>query len=64
LSLSSFYFRNDYLGIEQYSRYASEQDCIVLSDLYGEHEQFARMWDRNIHAQGFDEAFNDKSIRG
>jgi hypothetical protein len=35
-----------------------------LSDLHREHEQFARMWDRNIHAQGFDEAFDDKSIRG
>ena len=64
LSLSSFYFRNDYLGIEQYSRYVSEKDCIVLSDLHREHEQFARQWDRNIHAQGFFEAFTDKSIRG
>jgi hypothetical protein len=42
----------------------SEKDCIVLSDLHREHEQFARQWDRNIHAQGFLEAFNDKSIRG
>jgi hypothetical protein len=64
LSLSSFYFRNDYLGIEQYSRYVSETDCIVLSDLHREHEQLARQWDRNIHAQGFLEAFHDKSIRG
>ena len=64
LSLSSFYFRNDYLGIEQYSRYVSETDCIVLSDLHREHEQFARMWDRNLQAQGFLKAFNDKSIRG
>jgi len=64
LSLSSFYFRNDYLGIEQYSRYVSEQDCIVLPDLHREHEHFARVWDRNIHAQGFFEASNDKSIRG
>jgi hypothetical protein len=64
LSLSSFYFRNDYLGIEQYSRYVSEKDCIVLSDLHREHETFARQWDRNIHAQGFLEALTDKSIHG
>jgi hypothetical protein len=42
----------------------SEKDCIVLSDLHTEHETFARQWDCNIHAQGFLEAFNDKSIRG
>jgi hypothetical protein len=64
LNLSSFYFRNDYLGIEQYSRYLSSEDYIVLQDLYREQEAFARQWDRNIRAQGFLEAFNDKSIRG
>ena len=64
LALSSFYFRNDYLGIEQWSRFVRDEQYSVNSELYRQHEEFARMWDRNIRAQGFLEAFTDKSIRG
>ena len=64
LALSAWYYRNDYLGIEQYSRYRSAENYVVVSALYVEHEQFARQWDRNLHAQGFLEAFTDTSIRG
>ena len=64
LSLSSFYFRNDYLGVEQYSRYRDGENYVFVPDLCEQHEQFARQWDRNIRAQGFLEAFTDKSIRG
>jgi hypothetical protein len=64
LGLASFYFRNDYLGVEQYSRYRNEENYVFLSDLYQQHEQFARQWDKNLRAQGFLEAFTDKSIRG
>ena len=61
---SSFYFRNDYLGIEQWSRFVRDGQHRVNAELYRQHEEFARMWDRNIRAQGFLEAFTDKSIRG
>ena len=63
LSLSSFYFRNDYLGVEQYSRYRDGENYVFRPDLHEQHEQFARQWDRNLRSQGFLEAFTDKSIR-
>jgi hypothetical protein len=64
LGLSAFYFRNDYLGVEQYSRYRDGENYVCLPGLYEQHEKFARQWDRNLRAQGFLEAFTDKSIRG
>jgi hypothetical protein len=64
LGLSSFYFRNDYLGVEQYSRYRDGENYVFLPGLYEQHEAFARQWDSNIRAQGFLEAFTDQSIRG
>jgi hypothetical protein len=64
VELSAFYWRNDYAGIEQYSRYIDGTNYVFVAALYEEHRKFARMWDRNIRAQGFLEAFTDKSIRG
>jgi len=58
------YYRNDYLGVEQYSRYRDGENYVFVPNLYEQHEQFARQWDRNIRAQGFLEAFTDQSIRG
>jgi hypothetical protein len=34
MSLSSFYFRNDYLGVEQYSRYRDGENYIFVPDLH------------------------------
>jgi hypothetical protein len=62
--ITPFYFRNDYLGVEQFSRYRDGENYVFVPDLYEEHEQFARQWDRNLRAQGFLEAFTDQSIRG
>ncbi len=55
---------NDYMGVEQYSRYRDGENYVFLPDLYEQHGAFARQWDRNLRAQGFLEAFTDKSIRG
>jgi hypothetical protein len=62
--LSTFYFRNDYLGVEQWSRFLRDGKLCINAELYRQHEEFARMWDNNLRAQGFLEAFTDKSIRG
>jgi hypothetical protein len=64
LSLSAWYFRNDYLGVEQVSRYRDGENYVFVRGLYEQHEAFARLWDKNIRAQGSLEAFTDKSIRG
>jgi hypothetical protein len=64
LALSAWYYRDDYMGVEQYSRYRDGEHYVFLPGLYQQHEQFARQWDKNLRAQGFLEAFTDKSIRG
>ncbi|ACO33740.1 MULTISPECIES: hypothetical protein [Acidobacterium] len=62
--LSAFYYRNDYAGMEQWSRFLRDGQYGVHTLLHREHEQFAALWDHNLKAQGFLEAFTDKSIRG
>jgi hypothetical protein len=52
------------MGVEQNSLYRDGGNYVFLPDLYEQHEQFARQWDKNIRVQGFLEAFTDKSIRG
>jgi len=55
--LASFYFRNDYMGVEQYSRTREGDNYVFAPGLLREHESFARTWDKNLRAQGFLEAF-------
>ena len=64
LELVGYYYRNDYMGVEQYSRYIAGTNYVFVPDLYEQHRKFARLWDRNLRAQGFLEAFTDKSVRG
>jgi hypothetical protein len=64
LSLDSYYFRNDYMGSEQWSRNLVDGRYVVLPDLHKLHELFAEVWDGNLRSQGFMEAFTDKSIQG
>jgi hypothetical protein len=55
--MTPYYFRNDFIGVEQISRTRDEKNYIFYPDLFHQHESFARTWDRNLHAQGFLEAF-------
>src|SRR5437762_10052764 len=55
--LEPFYFRNDYLGIEQWSCTIERGHYVHLSGLHEQHKQFARQWDNNLRLQGFAEAF-------
>ena len=64
LALDPYYFRNDYMGSEQWSRNLVNGLYLLLSDLHKLHELFAEVWDGNLRSQGFAEAFTDKSIRG
>jgi hypothetical protein len=57
-AFDAYYWRNDYLGIEQYSSFRDdEQKLFTLAGLKRQHEQFARTWDENLRAQGYYEAF-------
>ena len=51
--LNPFYWRNDYVGIEQWSRFLTGTDYALHCALFQEHLSFARVWDRNLRAQGF-----------
>lgn len=58
ITLSPYYWRNDYLGIEQYSDCRDDQQKLfTLAELKRRHEQFARLWDKNLRAQGYYQAF-------
>ena len=64
VTLSAYYYRNDYLGLEQFSRCRKGNDYVFVPTLYGRHQKFAELWDRNLRDQHFVEAFTDKSVRG
>jgi len=51
--LDPFYFRNDYLGVEQWSRNLVRGQYVALTALHKQHKQFAIEWDNNLRLQGF-----------
>ena len=55
--LNPFYWRNDYVAIEQWSRFIREGTYCFHTQLHKEHERFAAPWDKNLLDQGFAEAF-------
>lgn len=64
LSLNPYYFRNDYVGVEEWSRELHNGHYYELPDLHEQHRTFARQWDTNLRLQGFLEAFTDAAILG
>ncbi len=57
IELSPYYWRNDYVGIEEYSAIEQEDHWLVFTDLKRRHCEFAKTWDANLRAQGYLEAF-------
>ena len=64
LSLNPYYWRNDYMGSEQWSRDIVNGQYVMLPDLHKLHELFAQVWDGNLRSQGFAEVFTDAAILG
>lgn len=62
--LNPFYWRNDYVGTEQWSRFIEEGNYCYHTQLHAQHERFAKTWDNNLRQQGFAEAFTDRCIVG
>jgi hypothetical protein len=57
-AFDAYYWRNDYLRIEQYSSFRDDEEKLfTLAGLKRQHEQFARTWDTNLRTQGYYEAF-------
>ena len=64
LELVGYYWRNDYLGIEQYSSYRDKEGRLVVHPARKQqHQTLASMWDRNLRSQGFLEAFQHSRNR-
>jgi hypothetical protein len=61
--LDPFYWRNDYLGIEQVSRAIVDDHYVLLTALHAQHERFAATWDTDLRLQQFVEAFTSASVR-
>lgn len=61
-SLNPFYYRNDYAGIEQWSRNLIDGLHVGLAVLHSEHVSFATMWDNNIRVQGLGDVFDTRHI--
>jgi hypothetical protein len=55
--LDPWYWRNDYVAIEQWSRNIVRGRYLHLVQLHEQHKRFAEMWDNNLRLQGFAEAF-------
>ncbi len=55
--LNPFYYRNDYMGVEQWSRNVVRDHYVHLVELHKQHERFAKTWDNNLRLQAFAEAF-------
>jgi hypothetical protein len=58
--LNPFYWRNDYAGIEQWSRFIRDPHYCYHTQLHAEHERFAKLWDKNLRQQGFANAFAEQ----
>ena len=55
--LNAFYYRNDYAGVEQWSRNIIGTNYVHRVALHEEQQRFAKMWDNNMRLQGYAEAF-------
>jgi len=55
--LNPFYYRDDYVGVEQWSRTIEHDHYVYLPSLHEQHERLAKQWDNNLRSQGFSEAF-------
>jgi hypothetical protein len=62
--LDPFYWRNDYLGVEQWSRSILRGQYVALLELHKQHELFTAEWDIILRLQGFIGAFTDTAILG
>ena len=63
--LDPWYWRNDYVAVEQWSRNVVHDRYVHLVRLHEQHVRFAETWDNNLRLQGFAEVFNpNKYLRG
>ena len=62
--LIPYFWRNDYVAVEQVSRAIIRDHYVALLELQKQHEKFAETWDNNLRLQGYEEACTSKCILG
>jgi hypothetical protein len=62
-TLTPFYWRNDFVAVEQSSRLSSEDEYVVLPDLYQRHVRFAAEWNEVLSRQCFAQALATQGAR-
>jgi hypothetical protein len=58
--LDPYYYRSDYVGVEQWSRNTIRGQYVQLANLHAQHQRFAKVWDNNLRCQGFAEAYEQQ----
>lgn len=58
--LSVFYYRNDFLGVEQWSRFIRDGSYHFHPQWFEQHEELARLWDKALAQQQFAQVFDPK----
>jgi hypothetical protein len=61
--LNPFYYCNDFIGCEQWSRFVTGSDYVYVCALRRQHVSFAKVWNRNLQWQGIVEAFKAQQQR-
>ena len=64
LSLDPFYWRNDYVGVEQWSRSIVRGHYVALLALHRQHQQFARNGTATSGCRAFSKPSRTSRIRG
>jgi hypothetical protein len=61
--LDCCYYRNDYVGLEQWSRNLVCGQYVQVANLHAQHQRFAKVWDNSLRCQGFAEAYEQQLTR-
>jgi hypothetical protein len=55
--LEPFYWRNDYIGVKQWSRFIRDDNYVFYTELFNQQEEFAKQWDNTLRLQGYVKSF-------
>lgn len=58
--LTVFYYRNDFLGVEQRSRFIRDGKYCFHQQWFAQQQEMAQLWDNSLAQQQFAEAFDPR----
>jgi hypothetical protein len=63
-TLNPYYWRHDFIPVEQFSRFVTEREYVRLAEVHERHVRISAEWDATLSRQGTTDAFTDKCILG